>query len=374
MKISFFCNEYPPRPHGGIGTFVYFFAQRLVSYGHEVTVIQWGSGNKIIQLDGVRLVTLSESKLLGVAWLINRLRFWVWLFSEAKANRIDLIEIPDYQGPLPFPFTLCPVVVRLHHSESHIRKVLGLKINRIFWLEKLTLYWHRNWIGVSHYIFDETRQFFNINPTTSLIAHNFASFIDESELPIPPYQPKKYVVCVGAVSERKGVLLLVKSMLDVFERHPDVYLVYVGQEAQYLGNPISQSIFDIAGEYKNRILLTGQVSHEMALKWICEASILAFVSRVESFGLVVVEAMAYGVPVVSSVCGPGHELVDQGIDGILINPDRVPELTEALLRLFNDPPYAASLGHAGKRKAKNLFTLTSCAEKSITYYEILLSQ
>jgi glycogen synthase len=44
MKIGFFCNEYPPRPHGGIGTFVHTLAPALAQAGHAVTVVEWVNG------------------------------------------------------------------------------------------------------------------------------------------------------------------------------------------------------------------------------------------------------------------------------------------------------------------------------------------
>jgi len=74
MKIGFFCNECPPRPHGGIGTFVHALGPALAQAGHAVTVVEWGERAGERQCAGVRVVTLAQSTTRHIAWLINRLR------------------------------------------------------------------------------------------------------------------------------------------------------------------------------------------------------------------------------------------------------------------------------------------------------------
>ena len=372
MKIGFFCNEYPPRPHGGIGSFVHMLAQALQREGHEITVVQWGKQASTERLDGVRVVTLAESATPHIAWWLNRVRLWRWLRAEALAGRVEVFEIPEYQGCMPFPLRACTVVVRLHHAESHIRSIMGGVRGKTYWLEKATLLWHRHWIGVSRYLLDETRRFFALEPRRSAVIHNPAPLIDESKLPVLESRPEKYVVYVGSVSECKGALRLAEAMREVFAAHPDVSLVYVGPETEYRGLPISAAIHGILAGYADRVTLTGRVPHEQALAWVREACVLAFVSQIEGFALVPLEAMALGVPVICASSGPALELVDDGVNGILIDSASTAQLEQAILKLLNNPLSAVSLGEAGRRKVMNDFTLKACTTKTLNYYQSLL--
>jgi glycosyltransferase involved in cell wall biosynthesis len=373
MKIGFFCNEYPPRPHGGIGTFVHMLAQALLIEGHVITVAQWGKQARTDWLEGVRVVTLQESATPHLAWLLNRLRLWRWLRAEARAGRIEVFEIPEYQGCLPFPLRACPVAVRLHLAESHIRSIMGGARGKAYWLEKATLYWHRNWIGVSRYILDETRRFFALEPRRGTVIHNPAPLIDANKLPVLEARPAKYVVYVGSVSERKGALLLAEAMREVFAADSGVHLVYVGPETEYRGLPISAAILRILAGYEKRVVLVGRVPHEQALAWVRYATILVLDSKVEAFPIVVLEAMAVNTPVICAKCGPGPELVDNDVNGILVNSDSKNDLVVALNSLLDNPRLREQFGALAKRKVEERFSISLCVESSLEYYKVLKS-
>lgn len=370
MKIGFFCNEYPPRPHGGIGTFVSMLAPALAQAGHEITVVQWGAEDAVETRDGVRIVTLAQSTTPRIASLINRFRLWNWLHAEVKKKHIQIFEIPEYQGCLPFPFRTCPVVVRLHHAESHIRYIMGAedKYGKVYWLEKATLFWHRNWIGVSQYILDAERVFFALEPRKKSVVYNPALQIDAERLPILKSRPAKYVVYVGSVSERKGALLLAEAMREIFAIDPDIHLVYVGPETEYNNAPISTTIQFIVGKEIQRVIFKGRVSHELALAWIRDAHVLVLVSKIESFGLVALEAMSLGVPVILANCGPGPEIIQNEINGVLIAPDSKDELIQSILMLSADPLRAAAMREASRSKVSTKFNLSTCESNTLKFY------
>ena len=368
MKIGFFCNEYPPRPHGGIGTFVHMLALQLARAGHSVAVAQWGESEREESQDGVRIVTIRQSGLRHIAWLVNRLRLWRWLRREARDGRIEVFEIPEYQGCLPFPLAACPVVVRLHLAESHIRAVMGGRRGRIYWLEKATLFWHRHWIGVSRYILEETQRFFALRPRQSAVIHNPAPTVRVDALASPPSRPARYVLYVGSVSERKGALLLAEAMRQVLARGHDVHLVYVGPETVFRGKLISHAIRDLLGEHASRVIFTGRVSHREALAWMRDAVAVVLVSRIESFGLVLSEAMSLGVPVVGGDCGPGAELIEHGVTGLLVSLDAPADLARAICHLLQNPSWARKLGEAGQQKVEAVLHLSTCVDRTLAFY------
>jgi hypothetical protein len=121
MKLAYVCMEYPPGIHGGIGAFLQTIAHAMVRAGHSVTVVVLGEQDAERDDAGVRVVTLAAKILQPghipyLAKLTDRIRLHRWLKREVAAGRIELIEVPECDGLLPFPFRACPVVVRLHLS------------------------------------------------------------------------------------------------------------------------------------------------------------------------------------------------------------------------------------------------------------------
>jgi glycosyltransferase involved in cell wall biosynthesis len=373
MKIGFFCNEYPPRRHGGIGTFVHLLSQEFIHNGHQVSVVQFGKQQSESYEAGRRLVTLPECRQRGVAWLINRIRLWKWIRNEARSDRLDVFEIPDYAGYLPIPIANTAIAVRLHMSDSIIKGAMGLPRGKLYWLEKLTLHWHKNWIGVSQFILKETCIAFKTNPLNKTIIYNPAPLIDENDLPNLPQPPSMYVVYVGTVSERKGVLQLAKAMRSVLSTHPLVHLVYVGRETLYEGAPISFAIRNIIGEFESRVRFVGQVPNDEALAWTLGASVLVSVSLIESFGLVLTEAMCLGTPVICSAFGPGSEIIVNGESGYLVNPASITELSDAMLTLLKNRALAKQFSDAGKMRIVEKFQLKNCAIQTLNFYQRILA-
>ena len=293
MKITYVCNDYPPAPHGGIGVFVRTLAHAMKARGHAVTVVGLGDDNGDLDDDGVRVVTLRALHIRRVSWLINRWRIYRWLIHEARQNRIDILEIPDYEGMLPFPFHACPVVVRLHLSATTIYQQSR---SRVPWslavCESHTLHRHPNWIGVSKDVLDRTISAFRFEPLTSTIIYNPASLppIDDSNL--LPVLPKQFVLFAGTVSKRKGAYTLALAATRFLRDHPSVHLVYAGELVTEDGVPANQSINGIVGpELAPRVHYLGSLPHAVIAACMRRAQIFAFPSTLESFGLVVAEAI-----------------------------------------------------------------------------------
>lgn len=377
MKIGFFCNEYPPRPHGGIGTFVRTLAEALVGLGHTVTVVEFGPRAQTRTHQGVRIVTLRESRTRRLAWIVNRLRLWHWLRRAVTKGEIEIFEIPDFQGPLPFPSEPCQTVVRLHHAESHIREVMngtGRK-TKIYWLEKATLRFHRRWIGVSHYILEASKNFYGCAPQTEAVIYNPAPWIEPDRLPELRDRPRRYILFVGSISERKGALVLAQAVAPLLAQWPDLHLVYVGPETSYEGAPISRAVFRIVGEFlAPRVRFLGAQPHEVAMAWMRGALAVALPSKIEALPIVVLEAMQFGVPVVYTRSGPGPELITDGVDGLLVDPDNPRALRSAIERLVEDPGYARRLGEAARVRVNERFKLERCVGETLRFYQNLHHQ
>jgi glycosyltransferase involved in cell wall biosynthesis len=107
-------------------------------------------------------------------------------------------------------------------------------------------------------------------------------------------------------------------------------------------------------------------------KWQVAASIAVVPSRVEPLGLVALEAMARGVPVVASAVGGIPEVVEHGTSGLLVPPESPEELAAALGRLLNDPDERTRLGRAGRRRCEAHFSLEAHTRAVLTEYQHVL--
>lgn len=372
MKIAYFCDEYPPRPHGGIGIFVKTIAEDLAARGHQITVVEFGDVIGTRTLRGVRIVTLRQSHRRKVAWLINRLRLRQWFVSESRKNAIDVFEVPDYRGWFPFPVSnaFAKITVRLHLSATIIHQFASEpRYVRDFFCEYLTLFFHRRWIGVSGYINKLTEETFGLKPSVPTVIFNPITVdfqAGETIESTPPLQ-SPYVLFLGSMTERKGVLVLAKAAKDLIARGTPIHFAFAGADTEYQGRPISHEVQNIVDDAEH-VTFVGRLTHREAMWWMKHSLVVALPSKLESFGLVVVEAMALGVPVIYTRTGPGPEIVKSGVDGILVDPDDYEAIASHILSLSQNERYASIIGNAGRDSVTRTFEKDHVMNQNIQYY------
>jgi glycosyltransferase involved in cell wall biosynthesis len=381
MKIGLFCNEFPPRQHGGIGSFTLAYARALLAAGHVPTVVEFGATAQTRNEDGIRVVTVPiPPHVRGTTELRMRYRLWRWANAEAKAGRLDVFELPEYDGMMPFPLRQCIGVLRLHISRRVVQHDLGTKKSfKVNFFEGLTLRSNRHWIGVSRHILDHTQKVFGLHPANSTVVLNPVADPNLSER-VPAaaseaagFQP--YVLFAGYVGERKGAILLAEAAKVLFPKYPQLRVVYVGLQNEFRGKPASQGILSILGtEFGSRVHFTGPRPHAEVLEWMRQAAVVCLPSRSESFGLVPVEAMMLGRPVVYTHSGPGPEVVDDGITGLLCDPYNANDLAAKIDQFLAKPAWAESMGQHAQLVARERFSMSQCVSKSLAFYEELLAR
>ena len=167
---------------------------------------------------------------------------------------------------------------------------------------------------------------------------------------------RKVVFYGGRLDRLKGGLELVHALALVRRRVPSAVLLTVGEALP--------GFHDELIELSARLGMPGALIHtgwlegdELAASYAL-ADVVATPSLCfESFGLVNLEAMRAGRPVVASQWGGPSDVVADGETGFLVNPAQVPVLAERLERLLVDPELARTMGAAGRRRAERLFSL-----------------
>lgn len=174
----------------------------------------------------------------------------------------------------------------------------------------------------------------------------------------------RHLVAVGRFVEQKGFDLLLEAFARVAARFPDWHLTIWGD------GPLRPMLVNLrhALQLDHRVTMPGVTSHPGG--WVAGADLFVLSSRYEGWGLVVGEAMAGGIPVVSFDCpwGPG-EMIDDGVSGLLVPAGDVGALAAALTRTMSDPDFRERLGGAGRR-AVQAFT----PERILAQWDDLIAQ
>jgi glycosyltransferase involved in cell wall biosynthesis len=156
---------------------------------------------------------------------------------------------------------------------------------------------------------------------------------------------------VGRLQRWKGIHLFSEAMAAVFQSRPDCQAVVVGgphhlepEYATWLEKRISSL------GLKNKIILAGRQTN--VPEWMQAMDVFVHASDREPFGIVVVEAMSLGKPVVATKPGGPQEIIDHGKNGLLVPFGDIAAMSTAILRYLSQPEFAAELGLAAKHRAQ----------------------
>jgi len=181
-----------------------------------------------------------------------------------------------------------------------------------------------------------------------------------------------FFLFVGRLASNKGLLELVEAFQPVAARDPKVRLVLVGEDGGMRAAVLARAQ---ELELSGRIRLTGHVVDDALLAAAYrEARALVLPSEYESFGLVLLEALAQGRPVIASRVGGIPEFVEDGRAGLLVPPREVAPLTEAMERLLGDPGLADRLGDYGRRAIVPRYTWDAVADRVDALYREVLGR
>lgn len=172
------------------------------------------------------------------------------------------------------------------------------------------------------------------------------------------------ILFVNRLDPRKGFRVMVEAFGRVVERHPEALLVVAGDGSE------REALRDLAPSARERVVMLGAVPHGDLPPYHAASEVFCApaVGR-ESFGIVLVEAMAAGLPVVASDIPGYREVVRDGVDGLLVPPRDPAALADAVSRLLADPGLAATYAEAGRARAPRYSWDAVAAEIEEVYAE-----
>ncbi|MGD9697157.1 MAG: glycosyltransferase [Thermoleophilia bacterium] len=172
----------------------------------------------------------------------------------------------------------------------------------------------------------------------------------------PPAVPRRpgplRVLCVGRLVPDKGQALLVDAMRLLAERSLDAELILVGDgpDRARLAESVARS--GLGG----RVTLAGAIGQDRVRDFYADADVFCLPSFAEGVPVVLMEAMAMGLPVVTTNITGVPELVEDGVSGHLVRPARPDQLADAVAGLAADPSLRRRMGEAGRRKVIEEFS------------------
>lgn len=179
------------------------------------------------------------------------------------------------------------------------------------------------------------------------------------------------LICVGRLNRWKGQEFLIQAAALLRSRGLDVRLTLVG-DVFGSEHHFREQLADLAAGLELGPFVSFLGERRDAAQLMANADIVVVPSaQPEPFGIVVVEAMALGRPIVASDAGGPREMITSGHDGLLVRPRDPGAMADAIARLIDDPTRARQLGAQAKLTARR-FSTAAMAERVIETYRELL--
>jgi len=253
---------------------------------------------------------------------------------------------------------------RTHKNEKR-KNIRGL-LTRIFYplSDKI--------IAVSQGTMRDLKKNFNISTNKTKVIYNGVNIESVTKLAqesVDDYgfrdKSVPVITACGRLTDQKNYSLLLKAFAKINKRvNANLIILGEGIKREFLENLIKDL------ELCDSVFLPGFQMNPF--KYIAKSDIFVLSSSWEGFGNVIIEAMACGVPVISTDCPYGpNEIITDGINGLLVPVGNVEAMAEAILGLLKDEPLRNRLAHAGKKRAEDFKVEKMVAEYEKVLYEPL---
>jgi glycosyltransferase involved in cell wall biosynthesis len=400
MNILYLCDEYPPGPHGGIGTYVQLIARQMVKLGHKVTVAglysrgyggidefedegvkvfryRWGIDGRWFENQQSLSVRIANRALLHAGITQRDIKKSLAAYQEKLEQviifeQIDIVEMPDYNDYIrfcnsyvQFPELSVPVVVKLNGSITYFNEEAGKPVaSHVLKMEQHILNRAAAVSSASAYTAGKSANYLSFNKSIKVLYNGIDTNIAIESNAV---RNNKQVVFTGSLVQKKGVFQLAKAWNMVIKKMPDARLLILGK------GPVSKVAAFLQEYAKSSVTFKGHVNKDELYACLAHSAVAVFPSYAEAFALAPLEAMTCGVAVINSNRTSGPELIDDGVNGLLIDPDDVEQLASAIITLLNEPEKRLQLALAGHEKAKQCFDIDIVARQTLQFYQQVLA-
>jgi 1,4-alpha-glucan branching enzyme len=371
--------EFPPRHVGGLGIHVRDLSIELTRLGYNVHVLTVAHDEApcftVSQGVGVHFIPAGQPPEAGgdfLNWmlLLNMAladygREWAaclqnpvilhahdWLVAYAARELHESLE--------------SPLITTIHATEYGRNNGINTPMQQaIHHLEADLVENSRQVICCSRFMQAEIRRLFGVPPGRLHVIANGVK-------PIPLSQSARSgstVLYVGRLVVEKGVQHLVKAISGMTKIFPGIKLAIAGN------GPYQRELQELAAGLGvgDRVEFYGFVLEDVRNQLLAECRVAVFPSLYEPFGIVALEAMAAGTPIIVARTGGLAETVRHGETGLCFNPGDVAELRQCLLRVLHNPDWAGAMSRRARNLVTAAYTWEAVAQRTGEVYQNELS-
>jgi len=388
MRIFMLSWEYPPRVIGGLARHAEGLSKAMASLGHEVHVVTLDFPGAPYEEAEFPLYV----HRVAVELPAPTFHTWVLLFNHFFEKRVgqlakkygppDIVHVHDWltasAGVASKHLMRVPLVMTFHSTESSrsssFRTPESAMVGGLEWWGS---YEAAKVIAVSGWMKSEVVSQFKLPPSKVVEIPNAVDMVKfEKSVDVATTRMKwrvqpgeKLITAVGRLTSQKGFDDLIRALAIVRKSVPGAKLLVMGDgymrgELEALAN----------GEgVAERTTFAGFVSDDDLVDAIKSSDMVAVPSHFEPFGIIALEAMAAGVPVVVSRVGGLAEIIEDEVDGLEVDPNSPYSIAKATTRLLSDQALASRLAARAREKVKS-YNWKRSATETLEVYEAAVGE
>ena len=399
MRVGLFTREYPPNVYGGAGVHVEYLSRELAKK-IEVEVHCWGKQH----FDNANLHVRGEEPWREISeGTTEKFKSALEAFSlnltQVKALAgIDLVHTHTWYvsmaGYLAKKLYNVPFVLTTHSLEplrAWKAEQLGSGYAMSSWMERTAILDADAVIAVSNGTKDDILRVYPLDPARVHVIYNGIDLEEYQFTPeitaltangVDPSLP--YVLFVGRITRQKGVTHLVDA-IRFMPKDTQVVLCAGAPDTPEIAAEMRAKVDEIRKENPRVIWIEKMLPKAETIQLYSHARVFCCPSVYEPFGIINLEAMACGAPVVASSTGGIKEVVVDNQTGYLVPFDQNPttgfptnpgqfarDLGAKVSSLLENPETCARFGQAGRKRVEEKFSWTAIADQTVALYRKLI--
>ncbi len=395
-KVCFISPEYWPLT-GGTGAYVYYLSNELLKNHYKIYVVTGSNQaqdikvNPQLDVSFLKIPKMPIVKSFMLAAASNRKLSSIQNNAEVDITHPQLPLTPNFAVPPNFGKALVCTVHSTWKGEAEAIRgepYTRLNANEKFlvsfnwflrFFEEGMLHRARRIIAVSHFTKWELTNYYKITPSKIRVIHNgvdikkFQPAVDKrrvkKELGFNP--DDLAIVSVGRLYARKGLFTLIESMPTVIRHFPTAKFIISGKgQSDEMHKLIAHA--EKLG-VRNNIIFTGYYPDKKLPLLYQAADIFAFSTFYEHHPFAVLEALATGLPVVTTTVGGISETIESGKNGFLVEPFDSKAFSEKILYLIEHPAFAAEMGTLARKTIVEKYDWRIVVKDAMKVYDEALS-
>ena len=373
MKIAL-VSPYDFAYPGGVVNHISCLEKEFTRMGHEAKII--APASEAMHTLGDRFIRIGQPRSFPVSGSIARITVAVRIEAQIREafarENFDICHLHEPLMPTLNTTTLqmhlTPMVGTFHASGAKPWYTLFGPVVKFYldrWYNKLD-----GRIAVSKTAMDYVKCYF---PGEYVIIPNGidTKHFNSHAKPFETYMDgKTNILFVGRMEKRKGFDYLLKAFKQISKETPDCRLIAVGPGTRLRKQYEKQ----VRKENVKNVIFAGYATFKELPRYYQTADIVCFpATGRESFGIVLLEAMSVGKPIIATAIDGFANVMTDGVEGLSVPPRNVEKLSESLLTLIKDKELRQQMGASGKQRSQ-IYDWSHIAQRILDFYQEILDK